>query len=259
MWPAQHCDWPPQNLHTYTHKHTRTHKLARLQNAREGYMPACHEGTVNAAQRGITLARACPRHMHTSQAIQYAWQLSTEIFQLPPERIWVSVYEDDDEAYQLWLEGVGVPAERIKRMDASSNFWASGATGAAVCCVHGAAAPVSFLALRENMHSCPACTLNCAWLHSCVCGSSPLSSSLCKQPGTTRPSCPCMQVLHLFSSFYSYQVWACLYHKLATQIPSLSCRTAGGGEHAFTCLFTPLLHELAQPARRHQDYPHPKK
>ncbi|KAF5841375.1 tRNA synthetases class II (A)-domain-containing protein [Dunaliella salina] len=63
------------------------------------------------------------------EAIQYAWQLSTEVFELPPERIWVSVYEEDEEAYQLWLEGVGVPAERIKRMDGSSNFWASGATG----------------------------------------------------------------------------------------------------------------------------------
>jgi hypothetical protein len=77
-------------------------------------------------------------HIHTynhspAQAIQYAWQLSTEVFQLPEERIWVSVFEDDDEAYQLWLNGVGVPAERIKRMDGSSNFWASGATGVCMC------------------------------------------------------------------------------------------------------------------------------
>jgi len=78
----------------------------------------------------VFVARCIKTHTHLhTQAIQYAWQLSTEVFQLPAERIWVSVFENDDEAYQLWRDGVGVPEERIKRMDASSNFWASGATG----------------------------------------------------------------------------------------------------------------------------------
>lgn len=53
----------------------------------------------------------------------------TQVFQLPPERIWVSVYEKDDEAYALWRDQVKVPESRIVRMGASDNFWAAGATG----------------------------------------------------------------------------------------------------------------------------------
>ncbi len=64
-----------------------------------------------------------------TQAIQYAWELSTQVFGLPPERVWVSVYEEDDEAYNLWRDVIGVPPERIKRMGAADNFWASGSTG----------------------------------------------------------------------------------------------------------------------------------
>lgn len=64
-----------------------------------------------------------------AQAIQYAWELSTVEFGIPADRIWVSVYEEDDEALALWRDKVGVPAERIKRMGAKDNFWASGPTG----------------------------------------------------------------------------------------------------------------------------------
>ena len=52
-----------------------------------------------------------------------------QVFQLPPERIWVSVYEQDDEAYALWRDQVRVPEDRIVRMGAADNFWAAGATG----------------------------------------------------------------------------------------------------------------------------------
>ncbi|KAA6423619.1 MAG: alanyl-tRNA synthetase, partial [Trebouxia sp. A1-2] len=62
-------------------------------------------------------------------AISMAWELSTKVFQLPPERIWVSVYEQDDEAYALWRDQVKVPESRIIRMGAADNFWAAGATG----------------------------------------------------------------------------------------------------------------------------------
>ncbi len=51
------------------------------------------------------------------------------MFQVPQERVWVSVYEEDDEAYALWRDVVGVPESRIKRMGAADNFWASGPTG----------------------------------------------------------------------------------------------------------------------------------
>ncbi|EOX97515.1 Alanyl-tRNA synthetase, chloroplastic, putative isoform 5 [Theobroma cacao] len=63
------------------------------------------------------------------EAIQWSWELSTVEFGLPPERLWISVYEDDDEAFEIWHKEVGVPVERIKRMGEDDNFWMSGATG----------------------------------------------------------------------------------------------------------------------------------
>lgn len=53
----------------------------------------------------------------------------TQVFQLPPERIWVSVYEKDDEAFALWRDKIKVPEGRIVRMGAADNFWAAGTTG----------------------------------------------------------------------------------------------------------------------------------
>ena len=69
-------------------------------------------------------------------AISYAWELLTEVYQLPKEKLWVTVYADDDEAYEIWNKTVGVPAERIVRIGdnkgaryASDNFWMMGDTG----------------------------------------------------------------------------------------------------------------------------------
>lgn len=62
------------------------------------------------------------------QAIVWGWELSTKIFNLPPERLAVSVYYEDDEAYAIWRDKIGVPEARILRLD-EDNFWASGATG----------------------------------------------------------------------------------------------------------------------------------
>ncbi len=69
-------------------------------------------------------------------AIQYAWELLTEVFKLPKEKLWVTVYAEDDEAYDIWHKTVGVPAERIVRIGdnkgaryASDNFWMMGDTG----------------------------------------------------------------------------------------------------------------------------------
>ncbi|MBC7717082.1 MAG: alanine--tRNA ligase [Pseudorhodobacter sp.] len=70
------------------------------------------------------------------QAIAYAWELLTEVYRLPKEKLWVTVYADDDEAYDIWNKQVGVPAERIVRIGdnkgarhASDNFWMMGDTG----------------------------------------------------------------------------------------------------------------------------------
>lgn len=69
-------------------------------------------------------------------AISYAWELLTEVFKLPKDKLWVTVYAEDDEAYEIWNRTVGVPAERIVRIGdnkgaryASDNFWMMGDTG----------------------------------------------------------------------------------------------------------------------------------
>jgi alanyl-tRNA synthetase len=69
-------------------------------------------------------------------AIQYAWELLTKVYKLPAEKLWVTVYAEDDEAYEIWNKVVGVPAERIVRIGdnkgaryASDNFWMMGDTG----------------------------------------------------------------------------------------------------------------------------------
>ncbi|RMG51082.1 MAG: alanine--tRNA ligase, partial [Acidobacteria bacterium] len=62
------------------------------------------------------------------EAIAYAWELLVEEFQLPIERLWFTVFEDDDEAFELWKK-VGAPADRILRFGEKENFWAMGETG----------------------------------------------------------------------------------------------------------------------------------
>ncbi|KAL8115806.1 hypothetical protein AgCh_022345 [Apium graveolens] len=62
-------------------------------------------------------------------AIRWAWELSTLEFGLASERLWISVFEDDDEAYSIWHDEIGVPVNRIKRMGEEDNFWTSGVTG----------------------------------------------------------------------------------------------------------------------------------
>ena len=69
-------------------------------------------------------------------ALKYAWELLTVVFRLPPEKLWVTVYAEDDEAYDIWAREIGVPPERIVRIGdnkgaryASDNFWMMGDTG----------------------------------------------------------------------------------------------------------------------------------
>jgi alanyl-tRNA synthetase len=63
------------------------------------------------------------------QAIAWAWELSTKVFGLPPERLVVSVFEEDDEAFSIWRDKIGVSEHRIKRMGEADNFWKAGNTG----------------------------------------------------------------------------------------------------------------------------------
>jgi alanyl-tRNA synthetase len=64
-----------------------------------------------------------------SEAIPFAWELLTKEFSLDPARLWVTIYEEDDEAYDIWRSKIDFPAERIQRLGAKDNFWSMGSTG----------------------------------------------------------------------------------------------------------------------------------
>ena len=69
-------------------------------------------------------------------AIKYAWELLVDVYKLPADKLWITVYAEDDEAYEIWTKEIGVPAERVIRIGdnkgtryASDNFWMMGDTG----------------------------------------------------------------------------------------------------------------------------------
>jgi alanyl-tRNA synthetase len=69
-------------------------------------------------------------------AIKYAWELLVDVYKLPADKLWVTVYAEDDEAYDIWTKEIGVPVERTIRIGdnkgaryASDNFWMMGDTG----------------------------------------------------------------------------------------------------------------------------------
>jgi len=63
------------------------------------------------------------------EAIEWAWELVTEVFGIKTENLWVTVFQDDDEAAFVWQEKIGLPPERIVRLGEEDNFWAAGPTG----------------------------------------------------------------------------------------------------------------------------------
>src|SRR5262245_61802617 len=63
-----------------------------------------------------------------AEAIAHAWELLTKRWNLPKERLWITIYQDDDEAHGLWKK-IGLPDDRIKRMGEKDNFWQMGDTG----------------------------------------------------------------------------------------------------------------------------------
>ncbi|PIR23441.1 MAG: alanine--tRNA ligase [Deltaproteobacteria bacterium CG11_big_fil_rev_8_21_14_0_20_45_16] len=63
------------------------------------------------------------------KAIEFAWEFLTEKVSLPKNKLWVSVFRDDDEAFDIWTKQIGVPKDRVVRMDEASNFWGMGDTG----------------------------------------------------------------------------------------------------------------------------------
>ena len=62
-------------------------------------------------------------------AIAFAWEFLTQTISLPPEKLWITIFRDDDEAFEIWHKQIGIPAERIVRMGEKDNFWSMGDTG----------------------------------------------------------------------------------------------------------------------------------
>jgi alanyl-tRNA synthetase len=90
------------------------------------------------------------------KAIAFAWDLLTNGYRLPVDKLWVSIYLDDDEAHDIWQRQIGVPAERILRFGEKDNFWAMGDTGPC--------GPCSEIHIdRGAAHGCgkPDCRLGC--------------------------------------------------------------------------------------------------
>jgi alanyl-tRNA synthetase len=63
------------------------------------------------------------------EAIQYAWDFLTVTLALPPEKLWITVFDEDDEAADIWIKEIGVDPARLSRIGAKDNFWSMGDTG----------------------------------------------------------------------------------------------------------------------------------
>ena len=92
------------------------------------------------------------------EAIAYAWELITKDYGLPKDRLYFTVFREDDDAERLWQEVTGVPKSRIFRLDEKDNFWQMGDTGPCGPCseIHlrsGAAKPPSRAASRKNFRT----------------------------------------------------------------------------------------------------------
>ena len=90
------------------------------------------------------------------RAVEFAWDLLTRGFNLPADKLWASIYLDDDEAYDLWRTGVGLPDARIVRFGEKDNFWSMGDTGPCGPCSE-------IIIDRGEGYGCgrPECTVGC--------------------------------------------------------------------------------------------------
>ncbi len=89
-------------------------------------------------------------------AVEYAWDLLTHGYGLPEDKLWASVYLDDDDAYDLWHKLIGLPQDRIVRLGEEDNFWSMGDTGPCGPCSE-------ILIDRGEQYGCgrPECTAGC--------------------------------------------------------------------------------------------------
>ncbi len=90
-----------------------------------------------------------------NEAISWAWEFITEVMQIPADRLWITIYEEDDEAYDIWANKIGVNPDRIVRMGKEDNFWEHGT---------GPCGPCSEIHYDRGLEfSCgkPTCKLGC--------------------------------------------------------------------------------------------------
>ena len=92
------------------------------------------------------------------EAIAYAWELLTKVYGLPADRLWITVFRDDDEASGLWRRDIGIPAARLTRLGEKDNFWSMGDTGPCGPCseIH-----------YEKARACPQGRADCDPGHDC--------------------------------------------------------------------------------------------
>lgn len=67
------------------------------------------------------------------ESINWGWEFLTEVLEIPESKLWVSVYKEDDEAYNIWRDQIGIPEYKIKRYDKSENFWELGSGPCGPC------------------------------------------------------------------------------------------------------------------------------
>ena len=89
-------------------------------------------------------------------AIPFAWDLVTRDYGLDPKRLWITIYKDDDEAFGIWRDQVGIPAERIYRLGEKDNFWMMGDTGPC-----GPCSELHYDFGSSPLENHPACDLTC--------------------------------------------------------------------------------------------------
>ncbi len=67
------------------------------------------------------------------EALPWAWEYITKVLEMPEDKLWATIYEDDEEAYKIWTEKIGLPAERVVRLGKADNFWEHGSGPCGPC------------------------------------------------------------------------------------------------------------------------------
>ena len=88
-------------------------------------------------------------------ATKWAWEFATEVMKMPEDKLWVTIYEDDDEAFDIWTKHVGIPADKIVRMGKEDNFWEIGTGPCGPC------SELYFDRGEENGCGSPDCKVGC--------------------------------------------------------------------------------------------------